>query len=164
MGWAGLLPHTFHLEEVSTLHTFSLHYIHIEYIEDNAWIKCGDVSWIKYPSYFCFLFVLFFFSFLILFSIFFKKNSAFNKTYWHWILGFDSLIGTIIILGLFLWITKWVDLRVSRINLLWKSFDLVSFELYYKDELPCVIPIFLVWLAHVFLVLKCLAWFFYFAS
>jgi len=45
-----------------------------------------------------------------------------------------------------------------------RVFDLVSFELYCKDELSCVIPIFLVWLAHVLLVLKCLAWFCCFAS
>jgi len=100
MGWTWLLPHTFHLEQVSTPHTFSLHFIHIEYIEDNAWIKCGGVG--RFPPFLILFSICFVFPFLILFSVCFylkKKVSVFNKAYWHWILGFDSLIGTVIIMG-----------------------------------------------------------------
>ena len=50
-------------------------------------------------------------------------------------LGFDSIIGNsgknkshVDISGLFLWFANWVDLRISWLNLSWKSFHLVSLE------------------------------------
>ena len=67
MGWTWLLPQTFHLEEVSTLNTFSLHFIHIEYIEDNAWIQCGGVG--RFPPFLILFSICFVFPFLILFSV-----------------------------------------------------------------------------------------------
>ena len=44
--------------------------------------------------------------------------------------------------GLFLWITNWVDLRISWLNLLWKSLTLWVLSFNVKDGPPCAIPIF----------------------
>jgi len=63
-----------------------------------------------------------------------KYFPTFTKTYWHWIFMIwftkwdDLIISLVDMSGLFLWFANCVDLRISWLNILWKSFDLVSLE------------------------------------
>ena len=54
--------------------------LYIEYIEDNAWIKCGGVGrkFIFPFFWFCFLFVLFLLSNFVFYLFSLKKNSCFQ--------------------------------------------------------------------------------------
>jgi len=57
------------------LFPFSLHFIHIEYIEDNAWIKCGGVGRKKlfspFSDFVLYLFCLFFIFYFLFFYFYF---------------------------------------------------------------------------------------------